>query len=358
MEQLNQQGRKDVCPDTICYGAVINAWAKSREKGAAQRAEEILNHMLKLHEGGRKDCCPSTQSFTTVIDAWARSRDKDAPKRAEALLEKMEMLYGQGYKDVRPDVISYGAVMNAWAKSRENGAAQRAEAILNHMLKLHESGRAECRPNTIIYNAVIDAWAKSGDKDAYEHAKRVVRQMQEMGVAAEPNALSYNSLINALAVSSIPDKAAKAFDMLLEMETMASEGSRSVAPDNFAYGAVMKACARTSGNQEAKRKALRVSLEAFDKLRRSSHLSASPLIYDPLFTTIANSSKGQEYIKLVSEVFKFCCEDGALDDFILRNLRKRAPKDVFGKLVGRTGKVQVSDLPREWSRNSNNKARR
>jgi len=226
------------------------------------------------------------------------------------------------------------------------------------MLKLHESGRAECRPNTIIYNAVIDAWSKSDDRNAYDHAKRVFRQMQEMGEAAEPNALSYNSLINALAVSSVPDKATKAFHLLIEMETMASQGNRNVAPDVFTYGSVMKACARTSGNQESKRKALRVALGTFDKLRSSSHLSASPLIYDPLFTTIGNASKGQEYIKLVSEVFKFCCEDGALDDYMLRNLRQRAPKDVFGELVGRTGNVEVSDLPSGWSRNSNNKARR
>jgi pentatricopeptide repeat protein len=171
--------------------------------------------------------------------------------------------------------------------------------------------------------------------------------------------LTYTSLINALAVSSIPDKAAKAFNMMLEMETMANEGNKDVALTTITFGAVMKACARTSGNQEIRRKALRVALEAFDKLQRNPQLSSSdPMMYDSLFTTISNASKGQEYIKLVSEVFKLCCEDGALDDFILRNLRKGAPKGVFGMLVGRTGNVQASDLPREWSRNSNNKARR
>ena len=134
---------------------------------------------------------------------------------------------------------------------------------------------------------------------------------------------------------------------------MATKGNRNVAPDAFTYCAVLKACARTSGNQEAKRKALRVALEAFDKLRRTPQLSTSdPMVYDPLFTTIANASRGQEYIKLVSEVFKLCCKDGALDDFLLRNLRRRAPRGVFEKLVGRTRRVEVSDLPREWSKNT------
>ena len=352
MEKLNQQGHEDVRPCTICYSAVIDAWAKSREKGAAQRAEGILNDMLKLQEAGREDCRPNTTSFTAVIDAWARSRDAAAPRRAEALLEKMEYLYRQGNEDACPNTVSYSAVINAWAKSREKGAAQRAEAILNHMLELYEGGREDCRSNTTSFNSVIDAWAKSRDKNAYEHASKLFQQMQSMGKAAKPNVLAYTSLINALAVSSVPDKATKAFGIFLEMENMAN-----VSPDTFTFGAVMKACAKTSGNREAKRKALRVALEAFDKLRRSSHLSsANPMMYDPLFITIANASKGKEYAKLVTEIFKFCCQDGVLNDWILQNLRRNSPREVFENLIGHHayggGDVSVADLPPEWSRNA------
>ena len=357
MEELYREGSADVCPNTVSYNAVMNAWAKSREKGAAQRAEAILNHMLKLHEGGREECCPNTRSFNTVIDAWAKSRDSAAPQRAEALLKKMEELYREGSADVCPNTVSYNAVMNAWAKSREKGAAQRAEAILNHMLKLNEGGREECRPNSISFTAVIDAWAKSGDKNAYEHASKLFQQMQSMGKAAEPNSVTHNSLINALAVSYVPDKATKALDILLEMENMANKGNRDVAPTIITYSAVVKACARAPGNREAKRKALRVALETFDKLRRTSQLaSADPMVYDPLFITIANTSKGKEYAKLVTEIFKFCCEDGVLNDYILGNLRRNSPRDVFENLVGRRasgrGDVSVKDLPPEWSRNA------
>ena len=357
MEELYQRGDTDVRPNTVSYNAVTNAWAKSREKGAAQRAEAILNHMLKLHEGGREECCPNTRSFNTVIDAWAKSRDSAAPQRAEALLKKMEELYREGSADVCPNTVSYNAVMNAWAKDREKGAAQRAEAILNHMLKLNEGGREECRPNTISFTAVIDAWAKSGDKNAYEHASKLFQQMQSMGKAAEPNSVTHNSLINALAVSSVPDKATKALDILLEMTNMANKGNRDVAPTIITYSAVVKACARAPGNREAKRKALRVALETFDKLRRTSQLaSADPMVYDPLFITIANASKGKEYAKVATQVFNFCCEDGVLNDYILGNLRRNSPRDVFENLVGRRasgrGDVSVKDLPPEWSRNA------
>ena len=348
MEELWRQGSADVRPNTISYSAVINTWAKSREKGAARKAEAILNQMLELQESGQGECRPNTICFNAAIDAWARSRDADAPRRAEELLEKMEELYRRGNEDVCPNTISYNAVINAWAKSREKGAAQRAEAILHHMLKLQEGGREECRPDSTSFNSVIDAWAKSGDKNAYAHAQEIFQQMQSI----EPSALTYNSLINALAVSSVPDKATKAFDIFLEMENTAN-----VSPDTFTFGAVMKACARTTGNREAKRKALRVALETFDKLRRTSQLaSAEPMVYDPLFITIANASKGKEYAKLVTEIFKFCCQDGVLNDWILQNLRRNSPREVFENLIGHHayggGDVSVADLPPEWSRNA------
>ena len=224
------------------------------------------------------------------------------------------------------------------------------------MLESYEGGREGCRPNTISFTALIDAWAKSGDNSAYTHALKIFQQMQSMGKGAEPSALTYNSLINALAVSSMPNKATKAFDILLEMENMANKGTRNVSPDMFTFGAVMKACARTTGNHEAKRKALRVALEAFDKMRKSTNLSASPVLYDSLFITIAIASKGNEYAKLVSQVFKLCCENGALDGYILRNLRRNSPREVFEKLIGSQANVgrnvSVADLPAEWSRNN------
>jgi hypothetical protein len=217
--------------------------------------------------------------------------------------------------------------------------------------------REECRPNTTSFTTVIDAWSKSGHKNAYDHALKMFQQMQSMRKGAEPNTFAYNSLMNALAISSVPDKATKAFNMLLEMDKMAKEGNIDVVPSMQTYGVVVKACARTYGNKEAKRRALRVALEAFDKFRRDPNFSTNPMIYDSLFITIALSSRGGEYAKLVTQVFKLCCEDGALNDFILRHLRKNTPRDVYYNLIGARASsggrdVSVADLPAEWSANA------
>ena len=359
MEQLHQQGHEGVCPNVICFNTVINAWAKSREKGAALRAEAILNHMLELHEGGREGSCPNTRSFNTVTDAWARSRDKDAPKRAEALLAKIDELHRRGYRDMLPNVVSYNAVINTWAKSRENGAAQRAEAILNHMLKLHESGREECHPTVTSFNTVVDAWAKSRDKNAYDHASRVFRQMINMEnqgyTEVQPNVITYNALMNALAVSNIPDKAPRAYKMLLELENKAKRDKTELAPNTQSYGVVLKACSRSSlsGARKEKEEALRIALMTFEKLRKAPNVPIDAHKYAPLFTVISSTTKGDTMAKLMSEGFRLCCEDGVLHDNHLKDLRRYTPKTVFNKLVGTNASdVTVRDLPPEWSRNN------
>ena len=401
MEQLNQQDHEGVCPDTISYNAVINAWAKSREKGAAQRAEAILIHMLKLQESGQGECQPNAICFNSVIDAWARSKYADAPQRAEALLEKMEELCRQGIEDACPDTVSYNAVINAWAKSREKGAAQRAEAILHHMLKLNEGGREECRPDTISFTAVIDAWAKSGEKGAaqraeailnhilklheggredclptdisftsvinawaksgdekaYDNAVRTFNLMQSMQGKGysniKPSNITYNALMNTLAVSRIPDKAPRAYNMVLYMEDRGKEGEESLAPNTQSYGTVLKVCNRASTSISPKRKdeALRIALMTFEKLRRNPDVAIDSNKYPPLFAVVNNAAKFETYKKLVTEVFRLCCEDGVLNDKQLKDLRRFAPKDVFRKLVGTNADVTVRDLPPEWSRN-------
>lgn len=47
MQELYQSGIHDVNPDTVAFSYVINAWAKSNDCGAPQRAEAILSMKQK-----------------------------------------------------------------------------------------------------------------------------------------------------------------------------------------------------------------------------------------------------------------------------------------------------------------------
>ena len=57
----------------------------------------------------------------------AKSGFRGAATRADKLLEKMELEYQAGDNDLKPNTFTYNAVINALAKSGEPGAAARAE---------------------------------------------------------------------------------------------------------------------------------------------------------------------------------------------------------------------------------------
>lgn len=100
-------------------------------------------------------------TFNTVLDAISKSKGKGVAARAENILNKMQQMYEQGCKDVRPDTFSFASVLNAHANSGERGAAEKAETILKHMQRLHEDGNENVKPNTICFATVIKAYSRS-----------------------------------------------------------------------------------------------------------------------------------------------------------------------------------------------------
>lgn len=97
---------------TIYYDSffTVDAWAKSGEGViAAQRAEAILQSMYDLYQKTGKDSLrPTTGIFNAVINAWARSKEKAAPARAEQILQWMDNLHRSNPTiQVRPDKFTY-----------------------------------------------------------------------------------------------------------------------------------------------------------------------------------------------------------------------------------------------------------
>jgi hypothetical protein len=86
----------------------VDAWAKSGEGvSAAQRAEAILQHMHEQYQSTRNEHLkPTTGIFNAVINAWARSKDKIAPARAEQILQWMDNLH-QTNPSIQPDKYTF-----------------------------------------------------------------------------------------------------------------------------------------------------------------------------------------------------------------------------------------------------------
>jgi len=188
---------------------VIDAWAKSREEDAAERAEGNLRHMEDLFETGENtDAKPNVRSFNSVINAWAKSGRDDAALKAEGVLDLMEKLFEEGNEDVRPDVHSFCSVINAWARSQKPGKADRALNLFREMKKLHDAGNESLRPNVVAYNAVMNACAfTNGDVQentrAVEIAHSILKEL-EQSEHGNPDQVTYGTFLRVVA-SQMPE---------------------------------------------------------------------------------------------------------------------------------------------------------
>jgi hypothetical protein len=95
MEILYFDGQVELKPNTTSFNTVIDALARSREKGSEQKAEALLEHMDELSttvEELRNYCQPDETSFNTVL-SWARSPVKGSSMSTEEILKHMEQRY-------------------------------------------------------------------------------------------------------------------------------------------------------------------------------------------------------------------------------------------------------------------------
>jgi hypothetical protein len=92
-DQYKQYYSPDMKPDFICYTSVIDAYAKSNQAYAAERAVELLIEMIHQYEDGDVGLKPNTKSYCSVITALGRSKMQGAAEMAQKLLDDCERMY-------------------------------------------------------------------------------------------------------------------------------------------------------------------------------------------------------------------------------------------------------------------------
>lgn len=220
MMHLYQSGINPAAkPNTYTYTAVVEAHANSGVSGSAQSAEAICDYMCQqyMHNEQDPDVAPTARIFNAAINAYAKSDDADAAQRADDLFRRMEGIYWTtGLAEIKPNAYNYNSLISAWANCGQEGAAERAEEVLERMEALYKEGDKDVKPTTVTYNAVIDAYSKCAggathhdeyDDAAGERAESILHHMQELyhsgeNVDAKPNVRSYNTVINVWYVVS------------------------------------------------------------------------------------------------------------------------------------------------------------
>ena len=139
----------------------------------AEKAQEILHEMIKLHEESENDRVrPNTDSFNFVLRAWSRCRsDPFVAERVTGALKAMELYQRDSEGHVQANTLSYSIAIDAWSiaagiKAKEYFRMQNqtyqptdfsdgydkvgnVEAIVQYMHELKNAGVHSASPYTV-----------------------------------------------------------------------------------------------------------------------------------------------------------------------------------------------------------------
>ena len=156
LKRLNdryKRGDIECRPCRVTLNSIIAVWAKCRREGAADRAHQYLCFMMHVaHERhddavlDRKEAdrlMPDAFSFNSCIDAYARSSQPNAVEKATEVFEMMIRLYQETCNEnLKPNVITLTSLRNAWSRhSVGNGRNAQGKRIQKLIKMVENSGR-------------------------------------------------------------------------------------------------------------------------------------------------------------------------------------------------------------------------
>lgn len=303
----------NVRPDAYTYCSLINSWIRSGLGiTSAQNAETLLRSMVEKFYRGEKQFLPDQKTFSQIIHAWGCcTTGDDLPvKRAMSLLSLMEQMAGEGADGLKPDIITYSSLIDTVAKNRSRNSFDLALTLLDRIENLYEAGDRNMKPNARTFSSVFDCLLYSEQNNKHSTAEKLLHRMNKLGV--EPNAFTYNYVIHC-------------------------------------------AASEVEGDESSKIEAFKVALRAFTSLRRSKYETDS-FTYNFFLKACTMLPPSSTRFKIVSEVFRECCDQGKLSNEVLSRLRHCLElSDLRSLLSGMHDvgndlrSVSVADLNPNWS---------
>jgi len=254
-----------VSPDSTSLNTVINAWANSGRVDAPQRAEAILEQMLKpTTEEGRRNTTgihPTSITLNSVMSAWTKTRMPQAAERCQNILDlatnNMENI-------IQPDFITFNIMIHAWSLSYREDAPNQAEALLSEMHRRFNAGDSRMRPNAKTYGSLISVWSKSRRLEAGQKAEEYLRQIiymsdgqyhrdrqspnyrRRVGQEEQPRVFEFTATIRAWHNSGDPIAPYKADMILYWLLQQVKRGNKRATPDSNLFLSILLTLASSS----------------------------------------------------------------------------------------------------------------
>jgi len=324
-------------PSTDAYNKLIKAYGIA---GDFETAESTFRSLLSEGKANHK-------SWVQLLKARASCKTADAKKTVEYYFDEMEEA------EFEPETDAFNVLIRSFGKFEDG--TKKAEAMLFEMIERFRGGEESVKPNAGTFRAVLYAYNNKGknDKmlDSASSAAKVEQLMQFREGLVSPNDHGYadeTTYTNALEIISRCRDSKKAIraNRILQKYT----GAKSPVLKYL----VLQACASTEGNSEEKFAAFQVALGILKELRSSSSSSEDGIDSSTTGMFIKSCSKlmpvGKKRDEIVKKVFRECCEQGLVNDYVLNQFELATSEGVQLEVLGGFS-VDGASIPDSWSRN-------
>lgn len=326
----------------------MRAWSRrsARSKSNAPHVVEQLLHRLiqEQHAGNPHVQIIDTRTYNVVIDAWSKSREDGAAKRAEDILLGMEKQYAEGNESVRPNRASFNNCIKAWVRNGSySTAVAKSEALINYMADLHHRDpKAFPPPCRRGYNLLLYAYAHSGLPDAGERANAVLLEMQNNSndewIAPDIN--TYNLVIKTWGqgrAMGFESRAHAVFDQVLEQYQGTS--SSDIIPNNETFNAILSCCIKSKETSAMNR--IMDHLETMETMFHQGNIEAKPdeITVNSVLTALARRGELEQVVQLqnrMEEVYGIhpdTVSNNILIDGWSKSKRQEAPERALDILI-------------------------
>ncbi|GKY91703.1 hypothetical protein MPSEU_000142100 [Mayamaea pseudoterrestris] len=235
----NRYEKPYIRPNCFSYKVLFTAWLQSGEPMLLPEAENLLFLIVRLWKAGDTSIDVNNFLFNKLINAYAKSQDPQATNKALKLLQQMKESQLN-----RPDIITYTSVLECLSNARQPSASDKAEELLQEVFALYEAtGQATDRPNVRTFTMAIATLAKNQGNvlRTYELLQQLLQLYEKTkDPNLRPNTYPYNYVLNCAAYTMQSNKteafqiATKAFQAL--------RVSDIVEPDCFTYAFWLSCC--------------------------------------------------------------------------------------------------------------------
>jgi len=347
--------------DIFTYNSIAHGYLKSSDlTNSLEKIVKIVDYMEKNKEE-QPSIRPDCFTYHCMLRALVKSTDVDAAAHAVETLKKMHNLWESGDKSLKPATAFYNMAINKIAKSKGDVVPQKALDVL----KLIEISQF-CKPDIISYTTVIECFSKSSDPaaadqslDLFYEAQQIYQEKGDPDMM--PNLRTYTMVILSLSKAPTLVNIMKSRDLLSQLNDLYNESKDPLLrPNAYPYNYLLLSAASCIGDAGDKLKAFQLAAKTYNDIRVSKQFSPDSYTYAFWFKLCNHLlPEGELRRKSITYSFEQCKKDGMLSKAVLERLVSGTPNDILSDLLETKSmksstmykKIQLSDLPPNWSRN-------